>query len=120
MNETLRIAYFVTIGVAAIVFYAFWSKLRPKAKKRWHPRLMLIGLLVMSSFLLAFALAARDPLFVAGFCVAIVLAALTIRQTRVCAACGTVAPARSVLVPASFCPKCGEALTPTRLLGGDS
>jgi len=120
MNETLGIAYFVTFGLVVVAFYILWRRLEPKARKKWHPRLMVAGLVVISPFLLTFALAARDPVFLAGFCVTIALAMVTIRQTRVCAACGAVAQARAVFVAASFCSKCGAALTPTRFLGGGS
>lgn len=118
IGDTYAIVYFSVFFVLAIASWLFFRRLDPKGKKKWQPRLSLLSIVIIGPFLLLPPLAMGHWEFaLIGGVVIGLLGFGSIKLTRVCEACGHIAQPQNLFSVASFCPKCGAKLTPSRLLG---
>ena len=117
MKNGFGVFYLSVFGLLALTHFLVWRRLDPKGRKKWHPRLTFLTMVLLGPFFVLPSILWRNWLFLGLTLAFFALMVFVTRQTRVCEACGATVQPQQLVVAAEFCPKCGTRLTPTRLWG---
>lgn len=112
--------YFIAFVLVAAGSWLFLRRLEPKLKKKWYPRISLLGIAVIGPFLLLpWFVWGQWPFGLVGLAFVVFVGYSSVKLIRVCDSCGYLAQPQGLIVAAKFCPKCGARMTPSTLFDAD-
>jgi hypothetical protein len=116
-DTAFAVVFLAVFAVIALGGWFYGRRLDPQALKRWYPRFSILCIAVLAPFLIApMVVWGQYMAAVIASAVIVVIAYVAVAKTRVCEACGTVTQPQNLFTPADFCPKCGAALSPNKIL----
>lgn len=115
-DDVFAVVYFAVFAAVALGGWLFTRRLDPKRLKYWQPRLSVLSIIVLGSFLV-FPVIQGQVWFFLIFLIPFFAWSIyySIAKVRVCEGCGAVQQPQDLITTPQFCSKCGTKLSAASL-----